>query len=86
MAKVEPDTPAARAGLRGGTRVEGYNGLQVSLGGDLIVRIGDRPVASAQDVARAIAGLVPGQRVAFTVLRDGTKRRIVQVTLAERPA
>jgi len=86
VAKVEPDTPAARAGLRGGTRVEGYNGLQVSLGGDLIVEIGDRPVASAQDVARAIARLVPGQRVAFTVLRDGTKRRIVQVTLAERPA
>jgi len=86
IAKVEPDTPAARAGLRGGTRVEGYNGLQVSLGGDLIVKIGDRPVASAQDVSRAVTGLVPGQRVAFTVLRGGTKRRIVQVTLAERPA
>ena len=86
VAKVEPDTPAARAGLRGGTRVEGYNGLQVSLGGDLIVRIGDRPVTSAQDVARAVTAFVVGQRVAFTVLRQGTTRRIVQVTLSERPA
>jgi len=86
IAKVEPGTPAARAGLRGGTRVEGYNGLQVSLGGDLIVRIGDRPVAGAQDVSRAVTAFVVGQRVAFTVLRGGTTRRIVQVTLSERPA
>lgn len=85
VAKVEPDTPAARAGLRGGTQVKGYNGLQVSLGGDLIVRIGDRAVASAQDVSRAVNALAVGQRVPFTVLRGGKTRRIVQVTLSERP-
>ena len=38
VAKVEPGTPAARAGLRGGTRTAEYNGLDISLGGDLIVR------------------------------------------------
>ena len=43
IAKVEPGTPAARAGLRGGTRTVDYNGLQISLGGDVIVKIGDRP-------------------------------------------
>jgi S1-C subfamily serine protease len=86
VAKVEPDTPAARAGLRGGTHVEDYNGLQVSLGGDVIVRIGNRPVASAQDVSRAMNAFKVGQRVAFTVLRGGTARRVVQVTLTERPA
>ena len=86
VAKVEPDTPAARAGLRGGTDVEAYNGLQVSLGGDLIVRIGDRAVASAQDVSRAVNALAVGQRVPFTVLRGGKTRRVVQVTLAERPS
>ena len=86
VAKVQPDTPAARAGLRGGSRVENYRGLQVSLGGDLIVRIGDRPVASAQDVSRAVTAFAVGQRVPFTVLRGGKTRRIVQVTLSERPA
>jgi 2-alkenal reductase len=86
VAKVETGTPAARAGLRGGTHVEGYNGLQVSLGGDLIVRIGNRPVASAQDVSRAVNAFTVGQRVAFTVLRGGKTRRTVQVTLTERPA
>ena len=86
VAKVEPDTPAARAGLRGGTRTAEYNGLDISLGGDLIVRIGNRPVASAQDVSRAVTRLAAGQRVAVVVLRGGTTRRVVQVTLAERPA
>lgn len=86
VAKVQPDTPAARAGLRGGTRTVDYNGLPISLGGDVIVKIGSQRVASAQDVSRAITRLAAGQRVAFTVLRGGTERRVIQVTLAERPA
>ncbi len=86
VAKVEPNTPASRAGLREGTRTVDYNGLQVSLGGDVIVRIGDRVVANAQDVSRAVTGLAAGQSVAFTVLRGGTRRQVVKVTLAERPA
>jgi 2-alkenal reductase len=86
VARVEPDTPAARAGLRGGTRVAGFNGLQVSLGGDVIVKIGNKPITGAQDVSLAVAELAAGQRVAFTVLRGGTSRRTIQVTLSERPA
>ncbi len=86
VAKVQPDTPASRAGLRGGTHVEGADGVQVSLGGDLIVKIGDTPIASAQDVSRAVTLRRVGDRVPFTVLRGGTTRRVVQVTLAERPA
>ena len=87
IGSVEPDTPAARAGLRGGTREEAYNGLSVSLGGDLIVRIGDREVESADDVSRIVTEeLLPGQRVPFVVLRGGTDRETVQVTLAERPS
>ena len=43
-------------------------------------------VAGAEDVSRAVARLAAGQRVTFTVLRGGTDRRVVQVTLAERPA
>ena len=85
VAKVESGTPAARAGLRGGTRIVPYNGLQISLGGDVIVRIGDRPVRSAQDVSQAVTQLTAGKTVAVTVLRGGTKRVVVQVKLAERP-
>ncbi len=86
VSQVEPDTPAAKAGIRGGSRVESYNGLRITLGGDLIVRIGRTPVASAQDVSRAVTLLLPGQQVQITLLRAGKTREVVQVTLAERPA
>jgi 2-alkenal reductase len=86
VTQVEPGTPAARAGVRGGTRVESWNGLRVTLGGDLIVRIAMTPVTSAQDVSRAVTLLEPGDRVPLTLLRGGTKRQVVQVTLSERPA
>ena len=44
------------------------------------------PVDGADDVSRAVTRLAAGQQVTFTVLRGGTDRRAVQVTLAERPA
>ncbi len=87
ITRVESDTPAARAGLRGGSRSEVYNGLAVTLGGDLIVAIGGRPVRSAEDVSRLVTSVLrPGQTVAFTVLRGGTTRATVDVTLGDRPA
>jgi S1-C subfamily serine protease len=59
----------------------------VTLGGDLIVAIGKTPVQSTDDISRVVATqLSPGQRVPFTVLRGGTKRATVVVTLGERPS
>jgi S1-C subfamily serine protease len=87
VTRVDDGTPAAQAGLRGGTRTEVYNGLDVTLGGDLIVAIGKAPVTSTDDVSRIVSTqLLPGQTVTFTVLRDGTRRARVDVTLGERPS
>ena len=87
VTRVDEGTPAARAGLRGGTRTEVYNGLDVTLGGDVIVAIGKSPVLGTDDVSRIVSTeLLPGQTVTFTVLRGGTKRTKVDVTLGERPA
>ena len=87
VTRVDDGTPAARAGLRGGTRTEVYNGLDVTLGGDVIVAIGAAPVLGTDDVSRIVSTeLLPGQTVTFTVLRGGTKRTKVDVTLGERPA
>jgi len=85
VTRVDEGTPAAAAGLRGGTRTEAYQGLDVTLGGDLIVAIGATPVTGTDDISRVVATeLLPGQTVTFTVLRGG-KRRTVEVTLGERP-
>jgi len=84
---VQPDSPAERAGLRGGSRRESFNGLDVTLGGDLITSIAGRPVRNAEDVSRIAADrLVPGQVVRFGVLRGGTTREVVSVKLAQRSA
>ena len=85
--RVDEGTPAARAGLRGGTKTEIYNGLDITLGGDLIVAIGKSPVTSTDDVSRIVSTqLLPGETVTFTVLRGGTRRATVDVTLGERPS
>jgi S1-C subfamily serine protease len=84
VTRVEEGTPAQAAGLRGGTRTEAYNGLDVTLGGDVIVAIGGTTVAGADDVSRIVTTeLVPGQTVEFTVIRNGT-RKTFEVTLGDR--
>ena len=54
-----------------------YNGLQVSLGGDVIVKIGDTPITSAQDVSRAVALHVAARRCRSRFCAAGTTRRVV---------
>jgi S1-C subfamily serine protease len=86
VVRVEPGSPAARAGLQAGSESTTWNGLEVTAGGDVVVAIGGTPVRGAADVSRLVAEeLLPGQTVPFTVLRDGTKRRTVRVTLVDRP-
>ena len=85
VTQVEEGSPAAAAGVRGGTRTEAFNGKDVTLGGDLIVAIGGSKIESADDVSRLVTtDLTPGQTVRFTVVR-GTKRVRLDVTLADRP-
>jgi len=80
--------PADRAGLRGSTEQQVFNGSSVGLGGDLIVALGGEEVASADDVVRIVTDrLLPGETVGVTVIRGGTGRReTVRVLLDERPA
>jgi len=85
VATVESGSPAEHAGLRGGSRRESFDGVEVTLGGDLITSIAGQPVRNAEDISRIVSGrLVPGQVVRFTVLRGGTRREVVRVKLTER--
>lgn len=86
VTRVDPGTPAALAGLRGGSRAEAFHGIDVILGGDVIVAIGSRTIERSEDVSLAVAEtLSPGQTVPFTVVRGG-KRRTIDVTLGARPS
>ena len=85
ITSVRPGSPGERAGLRGGSEQRDFNGLAFTYGGDVLVAIDGRPVRSANDVVRTVAErLRPGQVSTFTIVRNGSHRR-VRVVLATRP-
>ena len=86
IASVQPDSPAAAAGLKGGSHDETYLGVDFKAGGDVIVALAGHPVRSSEDVVRIVTdALTPGQQVGVTVVRDG-KRLQKSLHLVERPA
>jgi S1-C subfamily serine protease len=82
---VNAGSAAARAGLHASNRDVVYRGVDIRLGGDVIVAIDGIPVRDAEDVVRIVTQrLLPGEQARFTVVRR-TQRRVVPVTLSERP-
>src|SRR5215210_4203194 len=78
---VKAGSPAARAGLRGGTDERDVLGRKVVTGGDVIVAIGGAPVRGADDVVRIVSqSLQPKDVSIFTLVRDGRTRNVA-VTL-----
>ena len=84
---VVDGAPAERAGLRGSSNQEVFNGIPINIGGDLIVGFAGRKVERAADIARIVTdSLRPGQTVSVVVIRRGDgKRETVRVRLVERP-
>ena len=80
---VQPGSPAAKAGLRAGKTQTSSSALVA--GGDLIVGVDGKPVHTPNDIASAIAGHKPGDRVAIEFYRGRTKQSAT-LTLADRPA
>jgi len=67
--RVTPGSPAARAGLKVGDRINGLNG---------------RPVMSYRELVRRISVFGPGTLLRFNIQRAGAAQEF-KVTLAERP-
>jgi S1-C subfamily serine protease len=82
---VNPGSPAARAGLRGGSRSMAFQAERFRVGGDVITRVDGRTIRDESDLARAVEARRPGQTVTVQVYRGG-RRLDVRLTLAERPA
>lgn len=67
---VQPDTPAAKAGMQAG---------------DVIVSVNGTPVKDARALSRLVANLAPGKAQPVDLIRDG-KKMTLEVTLAQLPA
>ena len=86
VTRVNPHSPGARVGLRGGTDKLELLGSPFTRGGDVIVSIAGHPVWSAEDVVRVVTEeLSPGQSVPIVFIRGGQRHR-VNLRLVERPA
>ena len=85
VARVNPGTPAAEAGLRAATGSEIVDGQPYPTGGDVITEVDGERVRNADELRRAIDAKQPGDTVEVTVLRDGDEQT-VEVTLEARPA
>ena len=69
IAKVEPGTPAAQAGLRAG---------------DAVIAVDGAPVDSALSLTAQVRAREVGAPTTLTIVRDGN-RRDVKVALARKP-
>jgi S1-C subfamily serine protease len=84
LQQVTPGGPAAKAGLRGGSGQEVFQGQPFARGGDVITKVGDVVVTNADDLAKAIAVFKPGDKAPVEIHRGG-ETKVLQVTLGERP-
>jgi S1-C subfamily serine protease len=85
IGEVYRGSGAASAGLRGAVVRETLFGtLVLQQIGDIILAIDGKPVASAEDLQRALQDKKPGQVVQVEILRSG-RRLTVPVRLSERP-
>lgn len=83
--EVTANGPAEDAGLQGSSVETEIDGAPVRVGGDIIIRIDDRPVGDFDDLIEYLSeSTVVGQTVTLELLRDG-EITTVDVELGERP-
>ena len=70
ISDVQPDTPAAKSGLKNG---------------DVITAVNGQPIEDANKLTFSVGGVAPGTKLELDVLRDGETEKIT-VTTAERPS
>src|SRR5271170_8240200 len=86
---VEPGTAAAKAGIRGGSVNTTTEDGQVAVGGDIIVKLDGKEVASSEALADDIGEKKPGDTISVELERaEGNgkyEHKTVSVTLGTRP-
>jgi S1-C subfamily serine protease len=81
---VQRNSPADKAGIKGGDISAQLPQGQIELGGDIITAVDGKAVNSSDELASAIGSHKPGDSVTLSLLHGGQKRS-VSVKLGSRP-
>ena len=85
LMEIRSDSPAAKAGLRGGQEQVRIGRNLILVGGDILTTIDGQPVTTARELLRFIdTKTVIGQTIQVTVWRNGQELTL-PVTLGEEP-
>jgi putative serine protease PepD len=84
VVRVQPGSPAQRAGIRAADREVVVGNFRVPTGGDVILAVEGRTMSSLQDLAAEIERHKPNDRITVRILRDGNQVDIPMV-LEEAP-
>jgi S1-C subfamily serine protease len=79
---ITPNSPAARAGIRGAQQYVRAGFQEYPVGGDILVEFEGKEITSVEELALEIDHQKAGNRVTFTILRDGRTIK-VPLTLEE---
>jgi 2-alkenal reductase len=81
---VEPDSPAEKAGLKGGELEVQIEGQDFLIGGDIITKVNGAAVTDSKEMIEALGGIKVGTNIDLTIFRAGEERTI-RYEVAERP-
>jgi S1-C subfamily serine protease len=84
---ITSGSPADKAGIRGGYKIDDIDGMEIRLGGDIVVGIDNNTVRKIDDILSYLEREKKvGDEVQLTVLRDGKILETPPTTLAVRPS
>ena len=82
---VNPGSPAAKAGIKGGTVPAKLDGQSLKIGGDIIEKIDGRPMLTSLALSTYVASKKAGDQIEIELLHAGKETKTVNVTLGRRP-
>jgi len=82
---VKPGSPAAQAGIKGGTVPAKLEGQSLKIGGDIIQKIDGRPMLTSLALTTYIGSKKVGDQIEIQLMRGGKETKTVTATLGRRP-
>ncbi len=85
IAKVAPNSPAAKAGLTGATGETTIQGQTYAIGGDVVVEANGTKIETIKDLQAAVSALKPGDKLELVMKTSTGATKNATVTLGDQP-